>query len=227
MTTDENLKLLTPKEFKALGKLSAFNNEEIIGEFNEPATKTENIANYAYVAYIEGDLNLEGNLSLDDWFAQIEQTFKNDMKTKDDYIFLIWITGSLTISGTLYNNETEHYSDSLVVEKNVKIANIVFGGTSFYVMGNLEVPGIFYTQTRSEGWFSVKGKKNIKIEVDNNFIWAVNGQYYRFYEMTEEEKHAIFLKNFDFLEYDEEEKEFDFDEELFIASLLLGEEIFK
>ena len=221
------VQILTPKAFTDLGKLSYFKEgDEFLRDFAEEADEEASTINYSYVAYIEGDMTLEGNVVLDDLFKAIKNTCVDQMQTEDDYVFLIWITGNLSISGTLRNKERTHYCDALVVEKNTTIKNILFGGTNLYFLEGLTVTQIFFTIWGSEGWLSIKGKEDIYIDVDNNDIWTKAGQYYHFADgLTPEQIDQIFVSRFDFLE--QEKELFYLEEDAFVKALMEGTQLFK
>ncbi|RKZ51184.1 MAG: hypothetical protein DRR16_14770 [Candidatus Parabeggiatoa sp. nov. 3] len=215
---NKRVKLYSCDDFKALGKLSCFNEDDEIIEHLEEASDE------GWFALIEGDMQIEGNLDLNKFFEDIISTF---FGKSDDYIQLLWITGKLKISNTLYLEETENYCDDMVVENNVTAKNIIAGGTNLYFLNAVEISDIYYYQTGAEGLFSIKGKRNIKIETDNNNIWTIGEKWHKFDEgISQKLMEKIFSETFYFLEADDKELYYLENEKLFIKALLNGDKIF-
>ncbi len=210
------VKLYSPDDFQALGKLSCFSDDDEIIEHLEEASDE------GWFALIDGDLEIEGNLILDDFFEEILSTFD---KNQDDYIQLLWITGELNISKTLHIKEVENYCDDMVVEKTVNAKNIIAGGINLYFLDKINLSGIYYYKSNAEGLLSIKGQNNIFIETDNNNNWQINKKTYDLYEgLSKNSIGEIFNDMYDFIVLVDDL--YFLKEELFIEELINGNNIF-
>ncbi len=210
------VKLYSPDDFQALGKLSCFSDDDEIIEHLEEASDE------GWFALIDGDLEIEGNLILDDFFEEILSTFD---KNQDDYIQLLWITGELNISKTLHIKEVENYCDDMVVEKTVNAKNIIAGGINLYFLDKINLSGIYYYKSNAEGLLSIKGQNNIFIETDNNNNWQINKKTYDLYEgLSKNSIGEIFNDMYDFIVLVDDL--YFLKEELFIEELMNKDKIF-
>ncbi len=169
-------KIISYGDLKKMGKIPlALPEDRTVPGFDEI-----NLFNYhnddAPVAYIDGDLNIEGNLVLDSFFVDLfaghEEKF--DFRKKGysyTSLALVWISGGLQVSNAIASMETEDYSEILVVEQDVKAKSVIQGGFTHMFLRDLSVTQIHYCQQCAEGWESVFGKRNQAVTVDNNFVW--------------------------------------------------------
>jgi len=164
------------------------------------------IDNEAIFIIIENDIFIDGNLSL----LELDKKLRAIGKlTSDQYIHQIWFSGKVEISNTLYDEDTEDLSTSLVFENDFKAKNIIFGGTSLFFLKQVEITQLFYTQINSEGGIYWKNaEKSVKMKVDNNQIWSIQDKHYHLgeYEIDSALLDKIFLKKDDFFFYDEDEQ---------------------
>ena len=72
--------------------------------------------------------------------------------------------------------------------------------------------------------FSIKGKRNIKIETDNNNFWIIGEKWHKFNKgISQGLMEKIFAETYDFLEADNEKLYYLEDEKLFMEALLNGD----
>jgi hypothetical protein len=211
------VKLYNCNDFQLLEKLSCFSEDDEIIEH------LEEVSDEGWFALIEGNVEFEGDLNLNNFFENIISTFS---KNPDNYIQLLWITGKLNISKTLHIKENQNYCDDMVVEGDVTTKNIIAGGINLYFLKDLNISGIYYYKSGAEGLLYTKGKENIRIETDNNKIWKINKKRYEFNKgISKKQAQEIFTGTYDFLTFDEDSRlkprmYYLENEELFIKELL-------
>ena len=222
----QRVKLFSYSDFKRLDKLSCFNQDhKIIKDLEySDSISHRTVEGESQIALIEGDVEIHGNLDLDRFFDEIMYTFFGETQKS---IQIIWITGAFKISGTLFTEENEDYGIALIVENDVTAKNIIAGGIGLFFLKDITVSEIFYSRVQGEGpGYFVKGKKEIKIDTDINYIWSIGGKCFSFYEgLSQQEVEQIFIKTPDFLEYDEDGRFYYLDDENLLIEALLSSEI--
>ncbi len=225
---EQRVKVYGYSDFKRTGKLSYFPPDHKIIKDLEFADSMSDRSREgeSQIALIDGDVEIEGNLDIDEFVDEIKQVFFGQ---SEKHIQMVWITGTFKISGTLFTEENEDYGFALIVEKSVTAKCIIASGIGLYFLRDLRVFEILYSCADAEGpGCFVKGEKEIKIDTNVDCVWQIDGKYFNFYEgVSREEIDQIFFKTPDFLEYSEDD-DFYFldDEELLINAILSGEEMF-
>jgi tetratricopeptide (TPR) repeat protein len=110
-------------------------------------------------------LLLEGDHTLD--ALDLDAPLANGAKLGD--ITLVLVTGRLTVTGAICNVDTDGAA-ALVVQGDLKAANMIVGGQEIYVGGNLEVEGLFWGDY-NHGTMTVEGQTSAQ-------FWLATDEYH-------------------------------------------------
>jgi len=111
----------------------------------------------AIYAYYDGNLSIDGNLTVEDLFDKLNQNSKI-------HLYGIWINGSLTVENSLINDDPEDMSHSLVIKEDLNSKNIIVGGIRIQVLKNLNTDVVFYKENSEGALISSEFKGNLYID---------------------------------------------------------------
>ncbi|WP_147277154.1 polymer-forming cytoskeletal protein [Runella aurantiaca] len=94
---------------------------------------------------------------------------------EDEKTVGIIINGNLTVTGNIWNSETDG-GISLIVIGNLSAKNIVVGGQEIYIEGNLWVQNLLYG-SYNHGDMRVKGDIQAKVIVADDYQFSCNGVF--------------------------------------------------
>jgi len=155
-------KFYSNKDFKKLNKLALLNCDYYLDDED------------FHVAVFKNDVIIDGNLCIDSLLDCIEKFYS-------EYIGLIWFEGNVTVSGTIYMDEWENMSRTLIFGKAVKSKNVITGGVNLSFLDTVDVSQIYYIQRQAEGSYGFdKEKANMKIFVDEYCTWKIGDNTYDF-----------------------------------------------
>ena len=121
------------------------------------------------VLLLEGDRELV-ELDLDALLGiSAQQRQQNEAAWEQQNILLVLVTGNLSVTGPIYNNNTDG-STGLIVLGDLKAAHMLVGGQEIYVCGKLGVDGLFWGDY-NHGSITIEGQASAQ-------VWLATDEYH-------------------------------------------------